>query len=98
MHTSNGIVESLLGKVASLVGSVQDLVVENREIQGKTQTNRVGRRKLALSNISSSLIGLEGFVGRVLALVASGELSEVAVVVALPVLGNYVSTIGRDKW
>jgi hypothetical protein len=70
--------------VAGLVGSVQDLVVENGEIQGKTQADGVRRGELGLSDLGSSLVGLEGLVSRVLALVANGELGEVAVVVALP--------------
>lgn len=86
-HTSNGIIESLLGKVASLVRGVENLIVKDREVEGETQADRVGRRKLALGNIGGSLVGLKGLVGRVLALVASSELGKVAVVVALPLIG-----------
>jgi hypothetical protein len=71
--------------VAGLVGGVQDLVVEHREVQCKTKADGVRRRKLGLSNLGSSLVGLEGLVGGVLAAVANGELSEVAVIIALPV-------------
>jgi len=39
--TSNGIVESLLGKVAGLVGRVQDFIVENGEVKGKTKADWV---------------------------------------------------------
>lgn len=41
-------------------------------------------RKLSLGNFSSSLVGLERLVGRVLAAVTDGELGKVTVVVALP--------------
>jgi hypothetical protein len=82
--TSNGVIESLLGQVAGLVGSVQDLVVEDGEVQGKTQADGVCGGELGLSDLGSSLVGLKGLVSRVLALVANGELGEVAVVVALP--------------
>lgn len=71
--------------MASLVGGIQDLVVENGEVEGKTQADRVSGRELGLSNLSSSLVSLEGLVGRVLAAVANGELGEVTVVVTLPV-------------
>jgi hypothetical protein len=70
--------------VASLVGGVQDLVVEHGEVEGESETDRVGRGKLSLSNLGSSLVGLKGLVGGVLALVANSELGEVAVVVTLP--------------
>lgn len=82
--TSNGIVEGLLGEVASLIGRVQDLVVEDREVEGETQADRVSRGQLGLSDLGGSLVGLEGLVGRVLAAVAKGELGEVTVVVTLP--------------
>jgi len=85
--TGNGIIECLLRKMASLVGSIEDLVVEDREVEGKTQTDGVGGRQLGLGNLGGSLVGLERLVGRILATVADGELSEVTVVVALPIMG-----------
>jgi hypothetical protein len=39
--TSNGIVESLLGQLASLVGRVEDLVVEDGEVQCETKADGV---------------------------------------------------------
>lgn len=83
-RTSNGIIESLLGKVASLVWRVEDLVVEDGEVQGKAETDWVSWCKIALGNLGGGLVSLEGLVGGLLALVADGELSEVAVVVTLP--------------
>ena len=84
LRTSNGIVESLLGEVASLVWRVEDLVVEDGEVQGKTKTDWVGWSKIALGNLGGSLVSLKGLVGGLLALVADGELGEVAVVITLP--------------
>jgi hypothetical protein len=83
-HTGNGVIESLLGQVAGLVRLVADLVVEDGEVQGKTQADRVGGRQLSLGNLGGGLVGLERLVGRVLATVANGELGEVTVVVTLP--------------
>lgn len=70
--------------MASLIRGVKDLVVENGEVEGKTKADGVSGRKLSLGDLSSSLVGLEGLVGRVLAAVANGELGEVTVVVTLP--------------
>jgi len=67
-----------------LVGSIEDLVVEHGEVEGKTETNGVSRGKLRLGNLGSGLVGFERFVGRVLAAVANGKLGQVAVVVSLP--------------
>lgn len=84
-RTSNGIIESLLGEVASLIGGVQDLIVKDGEVEGKTQADGVSRGKLSLSNLSSGLVGFERLVGGVLAAVANSELGKVTVVVTLPV-------------
>lgn len=83
--TGNSIVESLLGEVASLVGGVENLVVEDREVEGEAEADGVSRRKLGLGNLGGSLVCLEGLVRRVLALVANGELGQIAVVITLPV-------------
>jgi len=40
---SNSIVKSLLCEVARLVWGIQDLVVEDREVQGETKTDRMRR-------------------------------------------------------
>ena len=53
--TSNGIIESLLGQVAGLVGSVQDLVVEDGEVQGETQADGVRGSELGLGDIGCAL-------------------------------------------
>lgn len=70
--------------MASLIGGVENLVVEDGEVKGETQADRVGRRKLSSGNLSGSLVSLKGLVGGVLAAVANGELSEITVVVTLP--------------
>jgi len=70
--------------VAGLIWSIEDLVVEYREIQGKTETDRMRGSQIGLGNFSGSLVGLERLVGGLLALVANGEFGKVAVVVALP--------------
>ena len=84
MLTGNGVIKRLLGKVAGLIRGVQDLVVEDGEVQGESEADRVGGRKLGLSDLGGSLVGLERLVGGILPLVTNGELGEVAVVVALP--------------
>lgn len=81
----NGVVESSLGKVAGLVGRVQDLVVENGKVQCKTKTDGVSRGQVGLGNLGSVLVGLERLVGGSLALVTESELGKVTVVVTLPV-------------
>lgn len=85
LHTGNGIIKGLLGKMASLVGGVEDLVVKDGEVEGQAEADGVGRRKIGRSNIGRSLVSLERLVGRGFALVSKSELGEVAVVVSLPV-------------
>lgn len=69
--------------MAGLVGGVQDFVVEDREVEGQAEADRVGRGKVGLSNLGGGLVGLQGLVGGTLAAVANGELSQVTVVVTL---------------
>lgn len=71
--------------MASLVGRIENLVVEDGEVKGKTKADRVRRSKVGLSNLGGSLVSLERFIGRGLALIANSKFSEVAVVVAFPV-------------
>jgi hypothetical protein len=84
MHTSNSIVKGLLGKMACLVWGVQDLIVEDGEVEGKAKTDWMGGSQVSLGNLGSILVSLKGLVGRLLSLVANGELSKVAVIITLP--------------
>ena len=84
--------------MAGLIRSVEDLVVEDGEVEGQTQADGVRGRKLGLSNLGGSLVGLERLVGRILALVADGELGEVAVVIALPALGLAPKAEVKKGW
>jgi hypothetical protein len=89
--TSNGVIEGLLGKMTSLVGRVQDLIIENGEVEGQTQADWVGWCKVGLCNFGGVLVSLEGLVGGLLSLVANGELSKVTVVITLPVMFGQLS-------
>lgn len=70
--------------MASLVGGIENLVVEDREVQGKTQANRVSGGEFGLGDFGGSLVCFERLVGRFLAAVTNGELGKVTVVVTLP--------------
>jgi hypothetical protein len=70
--------------VASLIGRVEDLVVEDGEVQGKTKTDWVRRGEVGLSNFGSVLVGLQRQVRRTLSLLGDGELGKVSVVITLP--------------
>ena len=58
-RTSNSIVESLLGKVTGLIWGIENLVVEDREIQGKTKADRVGRSKISGRDLGCGLVGFQ---------------------------------------
>jgi hypothetical protein len=57
VELSNSVVEGLLSEVASAVGRVEDLVVEDREVEGQTQPDRVGWGELGLCDVGSVLYG-----------------------------------------
>jgi hypothetical protein len=71
--------------MAGLVGRIEDLVVENGEVEGKTKADRVRRSKVGLGNLGGSLVGLERLISRGLALITNSKLGEVTVIVAFPV-------------
>ena len=51
-------IADLLGKLARLVGGVEDLVVEDREVESQTESDRVSRLHLALADLKSVLVRL----------------------------------------
>lgn len=82
--TSNSIIESLLGEVASLIRRVQNLVVEDGEVESQTKTDWVGWGKVGLGNFGGVLVSLKRLISRLLSLVTDGELGKVTVVISLP--------------
>lgn len=84
IFTGNSIIESLLSEVASLVWGVQDLIVEDGEVEGKTKADGVCWGKVSLSNFGSHLVSLKGLVSGLLSLVANSKFSKITVVVTLP--------------
>lgn len=59
-------------------------LLEDGEVERKTQSDRVSRRELGNGNVRSSLVSLERLVGRVFSLVTGSKLGEVSVVVSHP--------------
>ena len=88
----------LLGQLASLLGRVQDLVVEHREVEGQTQPDGVGGLHLLLGDLEGLLVGLLRLLEDGFAVVARGNLGEVSEgkmfklksVETLPQLGSYL--------
>jgi len=69
--------------VACTVGRVQDLVVEDRKVECKSQADWVSGRELSLGDIGGVLVSLVGSSGSNFTLLALGEFGKVAVVVTL---------------
>lgn len=93
----NGIIECLLGKVASTVGRVENFVVEDRKVQGKTKSDWVSSSKLNLCDFSSTLVSFVSRCGSLLSVFTSGEFCKVTVVVTLP-MKRVVLLIYADKY
>ena len=72
--------------MARLIWGVENLVVEDGEVQCETKANWVSGSQVGLGDFGGVLVCLEGLVCGGLSLVAESELSEVAVVVAFPVI------------
>ena len=56
IELSNGIIESLLGKMACAIWGVEDLIVEDGEVEGKAETDWVGWGELGLGDIGGILL------------------------------------------
>lgn len=63
VELGDGVVKRLLREVASTVGRVEDLVVEDGEVQGQTEADGVGGGELSLSDIGGAL-RVAGLVNR----------------------------------
>ena len=79
--------------MACTVGGIENFVVEDGEVKCETETDGVCWGELGDSDVGRGLVGLEGLVGGRLSLVASGELSEVSVVVSHPEESSGVNTV-----
>jgi len=97
IELGDGVVKRLLGKMASLIRGIEDLVVEHTEVQSETKTDGVRRCKVGLRDLGSSLVRLERLVGRSLALVANSKLGEVTMVITLHLVVEHLGlpALGR---
>ena len=59
IQTSNSIVKRLLGKMAGLIGRVENLIVEDREVQCKTKADWMSRGEIRSGDLSGSFVGLQ---------------------------------------
>jgi len=59
VRTSDSVVESLLGKMASLIGRIEDLIVEHGKVEGKTETNGMGGGKVSSCNLGGSFVSFQ---------------------------------------
>lgn len=55
VELSNSIIEGLLGKMASAIGGIQNLVVEDGEVESEAKADGVGRSEVGLGNIGGVL-------------------------------------------
>jgi hypothetical protein len=74
----------LLGQVTCLIRRIENLVVEYREVESKSETDWVRGCKVGSCDNRCCLVCLKRLVGRDLALVTNSKLSEVTVIIALP--------------
>ena len=57
--TSDSIVKRLLGKMASLIGRVENFIVEDREVQCETEADWMSRCEIRSCDLGSSFVGLQ---------------------------------------
>jgi hypothetical protein len=80
--------------MACAIGTIQNLIIEDREVEGKSKTARVCWRQFSDSNIGGGLVSIEGLVGRVFPLAACGKVSQVEVVTTYPTMKGKLTLRG----
>lgn len=80
---SDGIVEGGLSKVAGSGGIVEDFVVEDGEVEGKSEADGVGGAELGRGNLEGLLVRFKGVLAGSGVVITSRVLSDVSVVVTL---------------
>lgn len=60
VELGDGVIEGLLGQVASTVRRVENLVVEHGEVEGQAEADGVGGSQLGLGDIGGGLLRLGG--------------------------------------
>ena len=95
----DGIVERLLGQVASSVGAPQNFIVEHGKVQGQSQADGVRGSQLRLSHVGRLLVSIMRGFGGGFTLVTGGELGQVTVVVTLHLAVKHfgLSRLGSGK-
>jgi len=83
LNIGNSIIESLLGQVAGLGWLIQDFVVEDGEVKGKTESDWVGGLEVLVGDVRGLLVGIEGTGRDGLVAITSCVFGHVSVVVAL---------------
>lgn len=77
------VVEGRLGQATRPVRTVEDLVVEHGEVQGQAEADRVRGRQFSHGDVARGFVRHQRVLGRLLAVVARGELRQVSVVITL---------------
>ena len=90
--------------MACSVRGVQNFVVEDGEVEGQTKADGVCWWEFCDGNIRGRLVGNEGVFSSCLAFSARGELSQISVVVSLPIMQRLVGEhhsleerVGKDR-
>ncbi len=67
-----------------MIGTIQNLIIEHREVKGKFKIDRMCWRQLSDDNTEGGLVHIQRLVGQVFPLVTCSKLSQVAVVITHP--------------
>lgn len=57
--TGDGVVKGLLSQMTSLVGRVEDLVVEDGEVESQTKTDGMSGREISGGHFSRGFVGFQ---------------------------------------
>jgi len=94
IELGNGVIKCVLGDRAGLVGSVEDLVVKDGEVEGQSETDGMRGRKIGVSNSTGGLVGIQSRSSGFFSCVTGLEFGKVSVVISLHLVVEYFGFFG----
>merc|ERR1719183_890162 len=83
VQLSNSLIKGSLGELASLLGRVEDLIVEDGEVERQTEADGMRGLHLGLSNLEGLLVSLLRIFENLRSSVTHSHLGEVPVIISL---------------
>ena len=82
INISNGIIKGLFGQLTGFAWVVLNLIVEDRVVEGKTESNWVGCFKVFLSFFSGRFVSFMGIISSFIMFSSRGVFRDVSIIIS----------------